>query len=54
VESGKLRLLDIGAEAESATIFIAYPKDSRASAKVLALIAHLREGFGAPPYWERS
>jgi DNA-binding transcriptional LysR family regulator len=53
VESGELRLLDVGADAESATIFIAYPKDSRASAKVQALIAHLREGFGTPPYWER-
>jgi DNA-binding transcriptional LysR family regulator len=51
--SGKVRLLDIGAEAEPATIFIAYPKDRRVSAKVIALIAHLRTAFGAPPYWER-
>jgi DNA-binding transcriptional LysR family regulator len=51
--SGKVRLLDIGAEAEPATIFIAYPKDRRVSAKVMALIAHLRTAFGAPPYWER-
>jgi DNA-binding transcriptional LysR family regulator len=48
--SGKLRLLDIGAEAEPATIFIAYPSDRRVSAKVLALIAHLRAAFGTPPY----
>jgi len=54
VQSGKLRLLDIGAEAESATIFIAYPNDRRVSAKVLALIAHLRAAFGTPPYWERQ
>jgi DNA-binding transcriptional LysR family regulator len=51
--SGKLRLLDVGAEAEPATIFIAYPNARRASAKVLALIAHLRAAFGTPPYWER-
>jgi DNA-binding transcriptional LysR family regulator len=51
--SGKLRLLDVGAEAEPATIFIAYPNDRRVSAKVLALIAHLRSAFGTPPYWER-
>jgi DNA-binding transcriptional LysR family regulator len=51
---GKLRLLDIGAEAEPATIFIAYPSDRRASAKVLALIAHLHAAFGKPPYWERA
>jgi hypothetical protein len=27
--------------------------DRRVSAKVLALIAHLRTAFGTPPYWER-
>jgi DNA-binding transcriptional LysR family regulator len=54
VSSGKLRLLDIGAEAEPATIFIAYPNDRRVSAKVQALIAHLHAAFGKPPYWERS
>jgi DNA-binding transcriptional LysR family regulator len=53
VTSGKLRLLDVGAEAEPATIFIAYPNARRVSAKVLALIAHLRAAFGTPPYWER-
>jgi DNA-binding transcriptional LysR family regulator len=53
VRSEELRLVDIGAEAESATLFIAYPNDRRVSAKVLALIAHLRAAFGTPPYWER-
>ena len=53
VTSGKLRLLDVGAEAEAAMIFIAYPNARRVSAKVLALIAHLRAAFGTPPYWER-
>jgi DNA-binding transcriptional LysR family regulator len=53
VRSKELRLVDIGAEAESATLFIAYPNDRRVSAKVLALIAHLRAAFGTPPYWER-
>ncbi len=52
--SGRLRLVDIGAEAEAATIFIAYPNDQRVSAKVLALITQLRAFFGTPPYWERS
>jgi DNA-binding transcriptional LysR family regulator len=51
--SGKLRLLEVGAEAEPATVFIAYPYARRVSAKVLALIAHLRAAFGTPPYWER-
>jgi len=53
VASAKLRVLDVGAEAEPATIFIGYPNDRRVSAKVLALIAHLRAAFGSPPYWER-
>jgi DNA-binding transcriptional LysR family regulator len=52
--SGRLRVVDVGAEAEPATIFIAYPNDRRVSAKVLALIAHLRAAFGTPPLWERS
>ena len=51
--SGKLCVLDIGAEAEPATILIGYPIDRRVSAKVLALMAHLRTTFGTPPYWER-
>jgi DNA-binding transcriptional LysR family regulator len=51
--SGRLRLLDVGAEAEPATVFIGYPDARRVSAKVLALIAHLRAAFGTPPYWER-
>ena len=51
--SGKLCVVDVGAEAEAATIFIGYPTDRRVSAKVLALMAHLRTTFGTPPYWER-
>lgn len=49
--SGKLRIVDVSAEAEPATLFVAYPPDRRRSAKVLALIAHLRATFGRPPYW---
>lgn len=54
VTSKKLRVVDVGAEAEPATIFAAYPNEPRASAKVQALITHLRATFGAPPYWERA
>jgi DNA-binding transcriptional LysR family regulator len=53
LSSKKLRWVDVGAEPEPATIFIAHPNDRRVSAKVLALIAHLRSTFGTPPYWER-
>ena len=51
--SGKLCIVDVGAKAEPATIFIGYPTDRRTSAKVLALIEHLGATFGSPPYWER-
>jgi DNA-binding transcriptional LysR family regulator len=51
--SGQLCVVDVGAEAEPASIVIGYPTDRRVSAKVLALIAHLRTTFGTPPYWER-
>jgi DNA-binding transcriptional LysR family regulator len=51
--SRELRIVDVGAEAEPAAIFIAYPNDRRVSAKVLALIAHLRATFGSPPYWDQ-
>jgi DNA-binding transcriptional LysR family regulator len=53
VTSGKLRAVDVGAEAEPATVFMAYPHARRVSAKVVALTAHLRAAFGVQPYWER-
>jgi molybdate transport repressor ModE-like protein len=49
----KVRVVDVGVEAEPGTIFIAYPSDRRVTAKILALTAHLRTSFGNPPYWER-
>ncbi len=48
-----LQIIDIGVETDNATIFIAYPSDRRASAKVLAMIGHLRAAFGSPPHWDR-
>ncbi len=50
--SGKVAVVDVGAEAEPAAIYVGYPADRRVPAKVLALIAHLRSAFGTPPYWE--
>jgi DNA-binding transcriptional LysR family regulator len=49
----KLQVLDVGAEAEPASLFIAYPNARRVSAKVLALIDHLQKSFGDPPRWEQ-
>ena len=40
------------AEAEGATIYIAYPEHLRSSGKIRALTAWLQESFGKPPYWD--
>ena len=50
--SGALRAIDVGLEPEPAEIHIAYPAAQPPSAKLRALIAHLRTSFGSPPYWE--
>jgi len=48
----ELMIVDLGVEAEGATIYIAYPEDRRGSAKLRALIEWLRDAFGSPPYWD--
>ena len=50
--SKKLVIVDVGVEAEGATIYIAYPADRRGSAKLRALTVWLRDAFGNPPYWD--
>ena len=52
--SGELLEIDIGIAAEGAELFIAYPRDRSASAKIAALTASLRRSFGDPPYWDRA
>ena len=47
-----LRVLDVGAEGEGATVHIAYPEHLRTSGKLRALTAWLREAFGDPAYWD--
>jgi DNA-binding transcriptional LysR family regulator len=47
-----LKVLDVGAEAEGATIYIAYPEHLRASGKIRALTAWLRQSIGDPAYWD--
>jgi len=47
-----LKVLDIGAEAEGATLYIAYPGELRTSGKIRALTASLRQSFGEPAYWD--
>ena len=52
VRERTLRVLDVGAEGEGATVHIAYPEHLRASGKIRALTAWLREAFGEPAYWD--
>jgi DNA-binding transcriptional LysR family regulator len=49
-----LKVIDVGAEAENAMIYIAYPEHLRTSGKIRALTAWLRQSFGDPPYWDRT
>jgi DNA-binding transcriptional LysR family regulator len=50
--SKQLVIVDVGVEAEGATIYIAYAEDRRGSAKLRALTVWLRDAFGNPPYWD--
>ncbi|TGV55458.1 LysR family transcriptional regulator [bacterium M00.F.Ca.ET.141.01.1.1] len=52
IADGRLVSVDLGAEPEGATIYMAFPEDRRGSAKLRALTAWLRDVLGDPPYWE--
>lgn len=52
LKSRTLKVLDVGAEAEGAMIYIAYPEHLRSSGKIRALTAWLQNFFGDPAYWD--
>jgi DNA-binding transcriptional LysR family regulator len=52
IKSGRLRVLDVGAAAEPEFIYMAHAQGRGPSAKLRALADHLRQAFGAPPYWD--
>ena len=52
VKSGALRVVTVGLEPDGAEIFLAYPRAQGLSAKLRALVDHLRAAFGFPPYWD--
>lgn len=54
IKSGALVAIDVGVPAEGAELFITYPRDHGASAKIRALADSLKKSFGDPPYWERA
>jgi len=49
-----LKVIDVGAEAEGAIIYIAYPEHLRSSAKIRALTTWLQQSFGDPAHWEKA
>jgi DNA-binding transcriptional LysR family regulator len=51
---GRLRIVDVGERTEAADVHLIYRKDSGGSAKLRALVRHLRRAFGDPPYWEKG
>lgn len=52
LKAASLVHVDVGPEAEGAELYMAYPRDRGASAKVAALTESLRVSFGDPPYWD--
>lgn len=52
IAAGRLVAVDIGLQAEGAELFLTYPRDHGASAKIRALGDSLRRSFGDPPYWD--
>jgi DNA-binding transcriptional LysR family regulator len=51
--SDALRVVDVGKAPERAELHIAHPRQQRPSAKLRALIDHLKASFGDPPYWDQ-
>lgn len=47
-----LKVIDVGPEAEGATIYIAYLEHLRSSGKIRALVTWLQKSFGDPAYWD--
>lgn len=54
LKSGLLEPIDVGADEDITPITLAYPHDALPSAKLTALIDHLKRWFGDPPYWDEG
>ncbi len=53
IRAGALKIIEVGAEAETEFIYMAHPEGRRPSAKLRALADCLRAAFGDPPYTSR-
>ena len=49
---GEVVSLRLDAQPASLGVFAVYPQNRHLSAKVRALADHLKQAFGAPPYWD--
>lgn len=54
IAAGSLRVLDVGNTVEPESIYVAHPQGRRASAKLRALVASVRNALGDPPYWDQA
>jgi len=54
IKAGTLEMLDIGINPDLTPITIAYQHAPAPSAKLRALIGHLKLGLGDPPYWDED
>jgi DNA-binding transcriptional LysR family regulator len=52
VREGLLQEIRIDYEPEEEFIYMAHPEGRNASAKLRAVVQHLRSTFGDPPYWD--
>jgi len=52
LRSGALEIIDIGTDPDLTPISIAYQNGAPPSARLTALIDHLKRAFGDPPYWD--
>jgi len=54
IRSGGLEILDVGVDEDITPITLAYQNGVKPSAKLTALIDHLKRAFGNPPYWDEG
>ncbi len=52
IKAGDLKVVEVGADAESEFVYVAHPEGRRPSAKLRALVECLAAAFGDPPYWD--
>ncbi len=52
IQSGALRVIDVGVQTATESIYVAHAEGRRASAKLRAFAECVREAIGDPPYWD--